>query len=101
MTLLLAVPPIYLILDQPDLSTTILITLVFCVILFVGGLSWKIIGTVLAVAVPALMVFLSIVMQEDQTLIKPYQRNRIMAFIDPVAYADAEAYQQINSVIAI
>ena len=47
------------------------------------------------------MVFLTIIMQEDQTLIKPYQRNRIMAFIDPVAYADAEAYQQINSVIAI
>jgi len=64
-------------------------------------LSWKIIGTVLAVALPAMMVFLTIIMQEDQTLIKPYQRNRIMAFIDPVAYADAEAYQQINSVIAI
>lgn len=99
--LILAVPPIYLILDQPDLSTTILICLVFCAILFVGGLSWKIIGTVLAVAIPAVVVFLSIVIQEDQTLIKPYQRNRIMAFIDPVAYADAEAYQQINSVIAI
>ena len=101
LTLLLAVPPIYLVFDQPDLSTTILITVVFCAILFVGGLSWKIIGTVLAVALPAMMVFLTIIMQEDQTLIKPYQRNRIMAFIDPVAYADAEAYQQINSVIAI
>ncbi len=101
LALLLAVPPIFLIFDQPDLSTTILISMVFCVILFVGGLSWKIIGTVLAVAVPAVLVFLSIVMKEDQTLIKTYQRNRIMAFIDPVAYADAEAYQQINSVIAI
>ncbi len=40
-------------------------------------------------------------MQEGQTLIKDYQRNRIMAFFDPATYADTEAYQQLNSVIAI
>ena len=69
--------------------------------MFVGGLSWKIIGGVLAVAVPSVLVFLSIVMQEGQTLIKDYQRDRIMAFFDPATYADTEAYQQLNSVIAI
>ena len=40
-------------------------------------------------------------MQEGQTLINDYQRNRIMAFFNPAAYADSEAYQQLNSVIAI
>ena len=99
--ILLALPPLLLVYKQPDLSTTILITLLFCVILFVGGLSWKIIGAVLAVAVPGALVFLSIVMKKGQTLIKDYQRDRIMAFFDPQAYADAEAYQQLNSVIAI
>ncbi len=39
--------------------------------MFVGGLSWKIIvGGVLAVAVPSVLIFLSIVMQEGQTLIR-------------------------------
>ena len=52
-------------------------------------------------AVPSVLIFLSIVMQEGQTLIKDYQRNRIMAFFDPATYADTEAYQQLNSVIAI
>lgn len=99
--IVLVIPPLALVLKQPDLSTTILIALLFCVILFVGGLSWKVIGGVLAVAIPSALVFLSIVMQEGQTLIKDYQRDRIMAFFNPQAYADAEAYQQLNSVIAI
>lgn len=101
LAVILVGPPLYLIVDQPDLSTTILFGLLFCVILFVGGLSWKIIGGVLAVVIPSALVFLSIVMQEGQTLIQNYQRNRIMAFFDPEKYADAEAYQQLNSVMAI
>lgn len=100
-TVVLAAPPFILVYKQPDLSTTILLVVLFCVILFVGGLSWKIIGGVLAIVIPAVLIFLSIIMQEGQTLIEDYQRNRILAFIDPEAYADAEAYQQLNSVIAI
>ena len=83
----LILPPLALIHEQPNLSTTILVALLFCVLLFVGGLSWKIIGSVLAVVVPTVLVFLSIVVQEDQTLLKYYQRNRIMAFFNPQAYA--------------
>lgn len=101
MAIVFAAIPLYLVYKQPDLSTTILIALLFCEILFVSGLSWRIIGGVLAVAVPLALIFLSIVMQEGQTLIKDYQRTRIMAFFDPEAYANAEAYQQLNSVIAI
>ena len=99
--IVLVIPPLILIYEQPNLSMTILTALLFCSILFVGGLGWKIMGGVLAVVVPCALIFLSIVMQEGQTLINDYQRRRIMAFFDPVAYADSEAYQQLNSVIAI
>ena len=88
LAVLFIIPPLILIYKQPNLSTTILVS-----VLFIGG--------VLAVAVPSALIFLSIVMQEGQTLIKDYQRNRIMAFFDPATYADTEAYQQLNSVIAI
>ena len=101
LAVLFIIPPLTLIYKQPNLSTTFLVSVLFCVLMFVGGLSWKIIGGVLAVAVPSVLVFLSIVMQEGQTLIKDYQRDRIMAFFDPATYADTEAYQQLNSVIAI
>ncbi len=93
--------PIVLIYMQPDLSTSIVVALIFCVIMFIGGLSWKIIAGVLAVAVPAAVIFLLIVIRPDQNLIDDYQRDRIMAFINQEEYSMAEGYQQENSVMAI
>ena len=93
--------PVWLIYDQPDLSTSIMVVILFCVIMFVGGLHWKYIITVLAIAIPAFIILLSIVLQPDQELVKPYQQRRILAWIDPEEYADTEAYQQLNSEMAI
>ncbi len=97
---ILAAVPLYLIYDQPDLSTTIVITIVLCTLLLVGGISWKYIVAAFAVFVPAVIVFLSIILKEGQTLIDDYQRSRILSFIYPEKYVD-NAYQQTNSVIAI
>ena len=96
----LSVVPIYLIIEQPDLSTTIVICAVLAVILLVGGLSWKIIVGAIVIAVPSFIVFLSIILKEGQTLINSYQRKRILSFIYPELFVD-DAYQQNNSVIAI
>ncbi len=97
---LLAAIPLYLVYEQPDFSTTIVLVILIISILFVGGIAFKYILAALAVMVPTLIVFLSIVLKESQTLINDYQRNRIMSFIYPEKYADL-AYQQNNSVIAI
>lgn len=40
-------------------------------------------------------------MQPGQQLIQNYQLTRILAWLNPEKYADAEAYQQLNSVMAI
>ncbi len=101
-SLLLLGVPLILIYLQPDMKDTITITVVFCFLYYVAGLSYKYILAVLIVVVPAGIIFMSIVVQPDQTLIKDYQRKRIMAFL----YPDNEEYtddttQQNNSVIAI
>ena len=57
--------PAALVYEQPDLSTTIIICLIFCVIMFIGGLSWKVIGGTLAVVVPAFLIFMYLVQQPD------------------------------------
>ena len=44
LAVLFIIPPLILIYKQPNLSTTILVSVLFCVLMFVGGLSWKIIG---------------------------------------------------------
>ncbi len=93
--------PWYLIFDQPDLSTSIVVLIVFCVVMFAGGLSWKIIIGILAVAVPTFVIVVSIALQPGTTYLEQYQKNRILAFINPEEYASDEAYQQINSVTAI
>lgn len=94
--------PLALIFIQPDMKNTITIGALFAIMYFAAGLSWKYIFGVLVIVVPLLVIFMSIVVQPDQTLIRDYQRNRIMAFL----YPDNEEYsdgttQQNNSVIAI
>lgn len=99
--LVLLSPPLLLIYRQPDLSTTIMIALLFCVLLFMGGLSYKIIFGVLAIVVPLFVIFLTLVLQPDQTLLKDYQQTRILAWLNPAEYSTSEGYQQENSKMAI
>lgn len=93
--------PLLLVFKQPDLSTTICMTLIFCALMYVGGLSYKFIGVILAVGVPLVIIFITLVIQPDSNLLNKYQRNRILAWVQPEKYASAEAYQQLNSITAI
>jgi len=93
--------PLGLIIVEPNLSTTICTALVLCLLIYIGGLSYKFIGTVLVILIPVAVIFLSIVVQPDQTLLKDYQQERILAFLEPEKYASDGAYQQRNSVMAI
>lgn len=99
--ILLMLPPLYLIENQPDLSTSIMVVIIFCTILFVGGLSYKILFSILAVAIPSVIIFLSIVLQPGQKLIQDYQQDRILAWLQPEKYANTVGYQQSNAITAI
>ena len=101
LAIVLLAPPLFLILKQPDLSTSIVIAIIFCVLMFVGGLDKRIVISIISVLIPAAIIFLMLVVQEDQTLIKEYQRGRIMAWLYPDEYSTSTAYQQLNSIMAI
>lgn len=92
--------PWYLILKQPALSNSIVAALVFLAMLFLAGLSYKIIGAVLAVLIPSAVVFIALILQPDQDILEPYQYIRVMAWLQPEKYAQ-NAYQQQNSIMAI
>ncbi|MGN8885754.1 FtsW/RodA/SpoVE family cell cycle protein [Blautia sp. HCP28S3_G10] len=98
---LLAIP-LFLIYEQPDMKNTIMILGVFCILIYVAGLSYKVIGGVFLIMIPLVVIFLAIVVQPDQSLIKDYQRKRIMAFLYPEneEYSD-DIEQQNNSKTAI
>lgn len=98
--ILIAVP-LALIYKEPNLSTTICTALLFCFLMYVGGLSYRFIGTVLLITIPVAVIFLSLVVQPDQKILDDYQQKRILAWLEPEKYASDEAYQQNNSVMAI
>ena len=99
--ILLIMLPWWLIYKQPDLSTSIVVIIVFCVVMFAGGISLKLVLGVIAITVPALALLVSLALQPDNTILEGFQKNRLPAFINPEEYSDREAYQQLNSVMAI
>jgi rod shape determining protein RodA len=97
----LAIPLLFIV-RQPDLSTTICIALVFCAIIFVAGLNYKIISGIIVIAIPTIILFFSLILQPNQTILRGYQYQRIMGWLHP---EDSQyysiIYQQLNSKIAI
>ena len=93
--------PLFLIVLQPDLSTTIDIFVILFMMLFVAGLSYKIIGIAALCLIPVAGSFLWIIKQPNPPFLKDYQVTRILAFLYPEDYASTTQYQQNNSVMAI
>ena len=98
---LLILPPVFMILKEPDLSTSIVVFLIFCVILVTAGLSRKIIAGITAAAIPSFLIMIFLVVNGSLSFLGEYQRNRILAWLHPEEYASSTAYQTMNSITAI
>ena len=57
--LLLAVP-LLLIYEQPDLKNTLMMLAVFCILIYIAGLSYKVIGGTFLILIPLIIIFLFI-----------------------------------------
>jgi rod shape determining protein RodA len=91
-TLLLLVP-IALIARQPDLGTSLLILASGFYVLFLAGLSWRVMGVLLVAAVASAPVMWS--------MLHDYQRHRILMLIDPSQDALGNGYHTIQASIAV
>jgi rod shape determining protein RodA len=89
---LLAIP-IGLIARQPDLGTAILVGAAGFFVIFLAGLSWKVIAGLVLLGGASLPVLWS--MMHD------YQRERIMTLIDPTTDPLGKGFHIIQSTIAI
>lgn len=91
-----------LIFIEPDLSTTIVIFLTFCAIMFLSGIHYKIITAVLIISLPVICILGYYVTQPDNVILKGYQYNRIVGFFqEDNEKAKDLRYQQENSLLAI
>lgn len=96
----LAAAPLLLIMEQPDLSTSIVIMVFIICLIYIAGISYKWIFGALAVAIPGLALIVYLAQHNMLPFLRGYQINRILAFINPEKYADLDL-QQKNSEMAI
>lgn len=106
--IVLLAPQWLLIYFQPDMSTSIMVAIIFCVVMFVGGISYKLVGSILAVVIPAVITVFYLILQPAESnllinagIIQPYHQLRVLAWLHPEDYANTIAYQQVNSMIAV
>jgi rod shape determining protein RodA len=85
--------PMLLVLKQPDLGTALTYLPVAIMGLFLGGLRWK---QALTVALLA-----GSMMPLAWHVLKPYQRDRLVSFMEPEADKQGSGYQVIQSLIAV
>ena len=90
---------LFLIYKEPDLSTTIAVAAVFCIMIFMAGLSYRIVIGILLVCIPVGVIGMSILLQPDKAS-DNYQLKRVYAWLRPDEYPQ-DAMQQQNSIIAI
>lgn len=92
--------PMFLIYEEPDLSTTLVILVAFLCIVFAAGISYRWIAGTIAVCIPVTALFIYLLQYNMIPFIKEYQARRILAWIDRAKYAEANL-QQDNSIMAI
>ena len=79
---ILYVIPMFLVAWEPDLSTTMVFAFLFCTLMFVGGISYKIIGAILGAALPLAGILIWYIQQPGQILLHDYQLDRVLSFLN-------------------
>lgn len=86
--------PVLLIMKQPDLGTAVLVLLIALSLAVYVGLRWSTVVTFAVVMVPMLWLGWA-------KLLRPYQKNRILDFLDPERSRLGSGYHIIQSKIAV
>ncbi|HEY1072575.1 rod shape-determining protein RodA [Brevundimonas sp.] len=86
--------PFLLVAKQPDLGSAMVIGLTGAAVMFLAGLSWRVIAAGAAAAVAIVPPFVMFVMHD-------YQRNRVLTFLNPEADPSGTGYNIIQSKIAL
>lgn len=102
-SLLILVPPLFLILKEPDLGTALVVVLVYIVILFSARPSkGKIAIIILAILVGSLIVIGAAYNQKPfDKILHGYQRNRIQTFFNPNLDPYGKGYNVLQAKITV
>jgi rod shape determining protein RodA len=99
--MLLALVPAMLVIAQPDLGSGLVYVVIALAVLFVAGTSWKHFAALLTLGAVALTLMLVAAPAAGVHVLKPYQVDRLTAFLHPTDNPKKQGYQQNQSKIAI
>jgi rod shape determining protein RodA len=98
---LLAVVPAMLVIAQPDLGSGLVYLAIATAILFVAGTKWTHFAALAGLAALAITLVLLVAPTLGVEVMKPYQKDRLTAFLSPTDDPRKEGYQINQSLTAI
>lgn len=98
--------PLLLIMQQPDLGTSLVLMAILFGMYVIAGISWKILTFVFGMGAAFAGLIFYLVFWRPEILeqylgVKEYQFGRIYSWIDPYNFASSSGYQLIRSLLAI
>jgi rod shape determining protein RodA len=96
-----ALVPAMLVIAQPDLGSGMVYMVIAFALLFIAGTSWRQLAGLLALIAVALTFVLLAAPVAGVHVIKPYQEERLTAFLHPSSNPQKQGYQQEEAKIAI
>ncbi len=98
---LLALVPAMLVIAQPDLGSGLVYLAILLAVLFVAGTPWTHFAGLAGIAAVAIVVVVVAAPAAGVQLLKPYQMDRLTAFLNPTSDPREEGYQINQSLTAI
>ncbi|WP_246943995.1 FtsW/RodA/SpoVE family cell cycle protein [Bacillus pinisoli] len=101
-----AILPMGLVMLQPDLGTTLVMMVITVGLIFMSGITWKILLPIFTTIIAAASTIFYLVLQAPELLekylnVRKYQFGRIYSWLDPYTYSSGDGYHLLNSLKAI
>ncbi|MBB6445047.1 FtsW/RodA/SpoVE family cell cycle protein [Bacillus benzoevorans] len=98
--------PLLFVMQQPDLGTSLVFIAILLGMVFISGITWKILVPIFSSAVVLISVIFYFVLWQPEILekylgVKEYQFGRIYSWIDPYNFQSSAGYQLVRSLLAI
>jgi rod shape determining protein RodA len=98
---LLALFPALLVVAQPDLGSGLVYLAIAAVVMFVAGTKWTHLATLGGLATASVVIALLVAPAVGVEVLKPYQVDRLTAFVNPTEDPQKQGYQLRQSITAI
>ncbi len=98
--------PLLLVMQQPDLGTSLVFIAIMLGMVFISGISWKLLAPIFSTGVVLISLIFYFVLWHPEILekylrVKSYQFGRIYSWLDPYNYESSAGFQLTRSLLAI